>query len=408
MLLVTVLATATGCRRSSGDETGIPIATTGTAVPELLPLWTLRIEQAFGEDSTSGPGWTDPVPLGSDLAGNVYVIDPYLGEIHRFDFHGHYSGVAVGRGEGPGEIRSRPWTFGLAPQGLWFTELATGRVHYVPNDGSPAFTTSSGYTHLRLGARSLRIFPASGWHPATYILQAVFEHGLGSALQPRQTVVLMRSRGSALDTTLTYSAISPSLRLDGGRTFIQSPAPNANPVLLADRSMERFILISRPINAATGESSRIVIRILNSDGDTTRTGSLLVPRSRLSQAHRDSLLEVLLTNATLGGSRKVTPGVESSLRAYVLGLGAELPGFEDATLGPNHTIWLLESVPPIGASAAQRWLVADSTLSPIARVAVPPNLTSLEFMPDGYWWGTLNRFTNPIVVRMSLQGEPKN
>ena len=136
-----------------------------------MPEWSAEVDLTIGLDSSHVGWFVDPIPLGTDEDGRIYVIDRRLREIQRFDETGRFMDVFVGSGEGPGEMRFMPWTSGLNTRGAWYTEVQTGRVHLVSFDGSQKSTAETGWTLGAHSATDIGISLVSDSTPGQYMVQ---------------------------------------------------------------------------------------------------------------------------------------------------------------------------------------------------------------------------------------------
>ncbi len=88
----------------------------------------LRLTQTvlIRETPTGDPELTAPRALLTD-ASNIYVLDPVIFGVQRFDSFGNWLGTIGAEGDGPGEFR-RPVNIGWSSDTLWVADLALGRL----------------------------------------------------------------------------------------------------------------------------------------------------------------------------------------------------------------------------------------------------------------------------------------
>ena len=123
-----------------------------------VPRWVFDTALTLGRNPSGHTAFAQPVPLGTDDDGRLYVLDIGVGDIRRFDAVGRLLETFVPRGSGPGEMRARPGSYGLTTEGVWFSEIPTGRVHYVPFEGDPT-VDDTGWSPLRRGVDLVQPHP---------------------------------------------------------------------------------------------------------------------------------------------------------------------------------------------------------------------------------------------------------
>lgn len=75
-----------------------------------------------------------------DDAGNVYLLDGQLSEVHVFDAEGEFTGTLSREGDGPGEVR-QPFDMLWMPDGsLGLVQSFPGKIIQVTTDNTPAGT----------------------------------------------------------------------------------------------------------------------------------------------------------------------------------------------------------------------------------------------------------------------------
>ncbi len=345
-----------------------------------------------------------PIPLGSDPEGRSYVIDPGLKEIHRFDEDGKASGTIVGPGQGPGEMRNRPWTFGLQREGLWYSELADGRVHFVSYDGESRQVRDSGWDYLRLGARMAEVVPAEGWLSDRFILRAESVGPYDLTSTPSVTVSFHRTDSERIDTILRYSTPSLDVKLDGGRTSVRIPAPQSGPFVLYRPESDDFVRMHRGAGGDT--SSEVIVQVLSASGEVVKEQSLIASARELTTEDRAWMRERLLWNASFDGRRDLSAAVSRELEALIDRVPATLPPFDGMAAGPESSVWLRSTVAPSEEVIEGEWLVLDAQLRPTAYARLPARSSNLQFLPGRAWWVTMDEHGQvPYVARLGFVEE---
>ncbi len=99
----------------------------------------LRLEHSVTIRGTprGEPALTAPRSLLADSSA-IYVLDPSVFGVHRFDRRGNWLGTIGAEGDGPGEFR-RPTDMGWSSDTLWIADLALGRLSFI-NRHSDAFS----------------------------------------------------------------------------------------------------------------------------------------------------------------------------------------------------------------------------------------------------------------------------
>jgi hypothetical protein len=366
-------------------------------IMDSLAVWRAEVEVAVGGDDSEGPGTIRPIPLGASPMGDIYVLDPQLLEVQRYDSTGRYRGLLVGPGQGPGEMRSRPLSFGLGDQGVWFTDGAAGRIHLVSFDGGEHRVVDTGFGFEAMGAQSVRIEKIRDWEGERYLLETLRADPTDRSLRPTLQVGLYRSDGAVLDTLHEFSLKSRHVALDGGRSSVSFPGPLYDPVVLYDDGESEVVIIERPHEPA----GTLVIQRIEQSGTVMTKRLLRVAAPELSPDRRARIKERLLTLASFGGARSLDPGVREELEQIVDELPRRFPAFDEAALGPEGTIWVRRA--GLELDGEREWLVFDRSLEPVARALVPTNASELSFRNDGAWWAVMDAWLDkPYVARLSF------
>jgi len=388
LLLATAVAVGavgmvTSCR-DSPDAPQQQSPATAKHLDPALPVWIGELELAIREDPQAQ--YIDPIPMGSDKNERSYVLDPHLREVHRFDRAGRFMDVVVRSGEGPGEMRFRPWTFGLTEDGIWYSELPTGRVQFVSFDGTERSVEETGWTPLMLGNSNMWISLLSGWSPGEYLIKAETRDRLvGAQLRPGRTVTLMHAQGEKTTPVYEFSTSGNRIVLDGGATVVRYDGPADHSVLFYLPKRREVVRIDRPAPAGAGPTN-IVFTTYGPNGLRRRHQEITVDDQRLTSSHRDSIEIKLLRSASWNGGRTVTDDVKDAVSELVREIPAELPGFETAALSDGQ-IWL-----QLYANRTERyreWLVLNTDLEPVARAYVPSDVVRMSVLSDGVWWVTM-------------------
>ncbi len=392
------VATAASCDVAPDASQQESVATTKHLSPA-LPVWIGELELPIGKDTQAQ--YIDPIPLGSDEQGRFFVLDPYLREVHSYDATGDSVETLVRSGEGPGEMRLRPWTFGLTSGAVWYSELPTGRVQKVSFDGSERSIEDTGWTPLMLGSDNMRISWLSDWSPGEYLIEAETRDPLvARQLRPGRTITLLRVQGHNTTPVYEFKTSGTLLVLDGGGTNVRYDGPADHSVLFYLPKRREVVRIDRPVTAGAGSTNIVLTKYRN--GFRRRYREIAVNNERLSAGHRDSIEARLLRGASWDGQRAVAGDFKYAISELVRGIPAELPGFE-AAVSSDDQIWL-----QLYANATEQhreWLVLNTDFEPLARAFIPSDVVRMSVLSDGVWWvtmqGTLDsRYFGRIRLRM--------
>lgn len=390
---ILLLLLASGCEVPSEDVSSIP--------PDSLAVWRADVELAVGGDDSEGPGTIQPIPLGASPTGEIFILDPQLLEVQRYDSAGRYRGLLVRSGQGPGEMRSRPVSFGSDDQGIWFDEPPSGRVHFVSFDGEERRVEETGLSFDALGAQSVRIERLRGQANQQYFAETLRVDPSDRSLWPTLQASLYRSDGQVIDTLHEFSLKGRHLALDGGRSSVTFPGPLFHPVAVYNDDNSELVIIERPHQPA----GTIAIQVMDVSGAVMRRHELRVGTPEITLDRRETTKDRLLTLASFGGTRSLDPILRRDLEQIVDELPPRFPAFDVATLGPAGTLWLRRA--GLELDDEREWLVLDGSLNPVARALVPIAASDLSFRNDGAWWAVMDAWIGePYVVRLSF-GEPQ-
>ena len=325
---------------------------------------------------------TTSLTLGANESGDVFVIDPALQEVRRFDSEGTFQDLVVKPGEGPGEMRLRPLTFGLRSGVLWWWELQTGRVTYVPLDGSAPRTDDTGLSYARFGTLGLRVAPITDDN--AYWVEAAVVDSTDTTLRPFYRFQHHLSQDSTVRVLEEYRARRAFLLFDGGGTTVAYPGPPDQPIVFL--LGQRLLRIDRP-SVASDSFAVAKVRLMSHSGTVMRARDVWVPSARLSPSELDTIESRILFRAAHGGRRQLDRATRSIVETFVAEIPDRMPAFGEIALGPAGSVWLSQLGRP--GEALGKWLVLDSLFQPVAQALVPSNLISMAYRDDQSWWATL-------------------
>jgi len=174
----------------------------GERLLQLEELWRTNDDQ---EDYLLGA----VVQVLGDEAGNIYLLDAQLCQVHRFGPTGEYGGSLSREGEGPGENRSPVDLIRLAGGKLGIVQALPGKIKLMDESGDPAGcyepgedATAGGYWLLREAmcrgnslvvcgeqdARPQRIQFLSLWQPGGGEVRRLHEQPRNNIFQTRRYV----------------------------------------------------------------------------------------------------------------------------------------------------------------------------------------------------------------------------
>lgn len=364
---------------------------------DTLAVWRAEVELTVGADDAEGPGTIRPVPLGASPTGDIYVLDLQLLEVQHYDSTGRYQGLLVRPGQGPGEMRSRPFSFGLEDQGVWFDEAPSGRIQFISFDGDERRVVDTGLGFEALGARNVRIEKIGGWEAERYLVRTVRADPADLSIRPTLQGALYRIDGDVLDTLHEFGLKGGHVALDGGRSSVSFPGPIFDPLVLYDEDENEVIMIERPRDSV----GSIAIQVVDETGTVVRQRRFRVDTPDITPDRRARITDRLLTLASFGGARSLDPGLRRELERIVEELPNRFPAFDEAALGPDRTLWLRRA--GLERDGDREWLVLDRSLNAVAKALVPVGASDLSYRDDGAWWAVMDAWLEtPYVARLSF------
>jgi hypothetical protein len=372
-------------------------------VLEGLASWNVVPDIVLGDRDAQGHDFVDPVPLGSNLAGRIFVLDRRLLVIREFDEDGRFNRDVVRAGQGPGEMRLASFSHGLMGDTLWFSEIPTGRVHLIDTAGRLLRTEATGFSPDRLGVEWVSLSRIAGGNGYWIQTRAVSD-AAGDELLPTNTMQLLRG-GTAETSEIVHAWESPagSFRFDNGGTLVRYPGPAERPLVLPHSNGTRIVEIRRSARPSGGLVHAEVTAVEVGGGEPRRR-QFAFPAVPLPDSVRASFEQSVIEGATWGGARQL----DASTRSRIRDLANSIPGYQPAVvagvLGPDHTVWLRI---PHEDSDQQLWIVLDEQLVAVARVTMPSNLVSLVTHDGHGWWATLaGEHGTTYVARLMIGMEP--
>jgi len=354
-----------------------------TVRTDTLPVWHLVEETSIGLVPNSGHDFVAPTVLGTDSAGRVYVLDHELLSVRRFTGQGSLDAVLVRSGQGPGELRQAPRTYGLHGETIWFSEAPSGAVHVVGPDGLSRSTIRTGWGITFPVDRVTWVTPTASLEELWIRVENASGGPMG--LRPSVRTLLLHESEGVADTVDVGMHAARSIPLDNGRTQIRFPGPADWPVSLFDGD-GHVLVVDRPIEPAS-DVARVRVRRLSSRGQV-QTTELALPPNEVLPASRAAMKEQILHSASLGGRRAIEPSVRATLLNFVDEIPARLPAFEVVALHGDGSVWM--RLPNTGGGEGfQNWLVLDASLRPQALARAPAHVARLDSGTDGAWWAVM-------------------
>ncbi|MEQ9401908.1 MAG: hypothetical protein RJQ04_22260 [Longimicrobiales bacterium] len=363
---------------------------------DALPLWKATVDLTIGGSGQEGHGFMDPTALGTDESGRIYVFDPWMREVRRFDQRGVFETVVVGPGDGPGEMPLRPITFGMADGVIWWWELQTGRIHHVPISGAEPWREDTDLTYLRFGTLGLKASPVELGGP--YWVEVAILDSLDTALRPSYRVEHLFVQGTSSQVVDRYWT-SRGLRFDGGRTLVGYPGPLDQPFGVGVG--RRLLRIDR-LRGGEETAAPVRVRLLTETGVSLREAVMWLPPVHLAEGVRDSIESHIVRGARLGGSRTISQATRSRIREFVAAIPERLRAIAEVATGPDNSVWM-----ELQGRSGQ-WLVLDSMFEPRAVATVPTNLVSMAYREDGSWWARLRGPNDLQYVARLTFAEPQS
>ena len=313
-----------------------------------------------------------------------YVIDPVLQEVRRFDSRGRFVDTFVKRGQGPGEMRLRPLSFGLAEGVIWFSEVPTGRLSFVRTDGSAPYFEDTNLTAERLNARATTVSPLP--EGGGYRVEAWSINTLGRSLRPHHQVrYLVATPGGVARQVAGWQAPGRVLAFDDGGTQVRYPGPRDYPLVVPIRG-GRYIYCDPIATNSDGKTSSALITVYDMQNRVVSRRTLVFPAVPLTGEARAAIKRELIRGASWDGARQLPQSVTAGVESLVQSIPDVLPPVQEITPGPNNSIWLkLASQDTI----VQEWLVLDDRLTVVAISSVPQAITGLVGPHESSMWATM-------------------
>lgn len=387
LLLVTA---SVGCDSGPGVDPFQP------AVPE----WFGEVQLTIGLDPGPGDEFILPFVTGVDSAGDIYVHDSRLREVSRFSPSGEFKNTVTRQGNGPNEFQAA-FSFRIEEASIWFVELLDGRVRWLAPDGTPTRTVYSGLTARDLGLAGVNVVQFTDADEALVMAVKEGSPSEGPMSPPLHWQLLRVSlAGEVLEELLEYDTPGRIVRLHGGRTSAGFPGPDASPIISYSARTGRVMRIERPI-PEPGQSAAVTLLLSTAEGTLVRTRTIALGAVPLTSAVKDSLWNLLATNATLGGAAVLDRRTEETLKD-VAEWPDYFPAIDEFVWGPAGSMWLRRA--GLERAGQSIWLVLDSLFTPVAHALLPPTSAFFRFQRDQAWVTLETEEGEPYVARLRFPG----
>ncbi len=329
-----------------------------------------------------GPELTAPRALLVD-SDAIYVLDPAVHGVHRFDSVGRWLVTIGSEGEGPGEFR-RPTDMGLSADTLWISDQVLGRLSLFDGESGSVIRTVqfrvAGARHVTTPRRILN----------SWILGIPQYYGTSAAELDSIPLILFDEKGGVRDT-LAWQAIGrgtvsiliqtdPGSASGRGRLRINHPFDPRSLTAVDPRGRSMYIGTWRLDRHRNGD-----FELLRISGAADTVAKARLPFGRAPASRRD--VDAYARTAHEG----LPPNIRARLTARDLSrqLERQVPRPVHSTIdamvaGEDGTIWLRKTAQG-DVPSASRW-VAYRFGAGFLGVAVLPAGQRLLAASGGLLW----------------------
>jgi len=351
-----------------------------------MPEWALRQEVRIGDEGAPEYALTEFGELAVGPDGAMFVPQLADASIRVFDRDGTYLRSIGRRGEGPGEFAAL-LRMGIRGDSLWVSDRS--RLTWFSLDGS--YLGSESTTYDPQGPRFAPGPVLQVMADGTFATVPIFMPSVDRDTWPTGVPVQRYDTTGAILAVMGVFDPSPiRLFLGPGDRPLLAMLPFQPLFLHAFDPAGRWVVVLDEAAATSDAPSTFRFFRIGPDGDTLAARDIRYTPVAVPETVHDSLIAALSEGAT---PRDL---VSARLRA------APIPGFYPPitriVVADDGSAWL-----ELQGHSPPRWLVVDSTGTPIAHVVGDPSLRLMVIRNDEAWGSVRNELDVPFVVRYRIQ-----
>ena len=333
----------------------------------------------------------------------IYVLDPTVYGVHRFDHQGAWLSTIGREGDGPGEFR-RPTAMGWFGDTLWVADGGLGRLSFFERSGvflrSVQFGIRSGSTVVRpqrvLSDGSIVSVPS---------VSVTASGGMDSL-----PVLLLDENRAIRDTMawrafgqVTISVVSPESTDRVGQRTMSIRHPFDRRGLISFDPRGRWVYVATWRTSADSDDFLELVQI-SATSDTAALASL--PLGRISLSPRDIETDMRRIHRTLPESFRTAVSARELTRIVNQEVSRPTQTLTDAMVsGDDGTIWFRKTHEG-SVSEAERWAAYRPSEGFVGVVRLPTAHFLLGVTGETIWTVSWDEFDLPMISRWGIE-EPK-
>ncbi|MYE35751.1 MAG: hypothetical protein F4X23_12950 [Gemmatimonadales bacterium] len=335
-------------------------------------------------------------------SSGIYILDPLMPGVTRFDRQGEWIGTIGEKGEGPGEFRS-PDSMGWLSDTLWVVDRDLGRLSLFDRDMVHVNSVS-----FRIVTGTTLAMPRAAVGP--WVLSLPYISANAKARED-SVPLLAFDRGGDVRDTLAWiaggrSTVSVTITRQGeDRQVVSVRNPFDTRGLMAHDPQSRWVYIGTWGTDSNDESYLKLVK-LSADGDTVNAAELPIERVPATggdvRAHarrlRDEAPELL--RQRLSVSTLTRAFLSQVPDPSISGVDAMLAS-EEGTIWLRRTMWIDEA-------ASERWLAFRWHEGLVGHVVLPMGESMLATTGGMLWSISHDALGLPSIKGWSVTSYPGN
>ena len=329
----------------------------------------------------------------------IYVLDPTVFGVHRFDHQGEWSGMIGREGDGPGEFR-RPGAMGWLGDTLWVADHRLGRLSFFERSGEFVRSVQFGVVIGSTMLRPQRVL--SGGRIVSVPSVPVRFNGDIDSLP-----VLLLDEERTIQDTLAWQAVgkavvsvaSQASDIRSGQRTMSVRHPFDRRGLIAFDPMGRWVYLATWRSNAHGDSYLELLQIA-ATGDTSTAAEL--PLGRVSLAPRDIETRVRRIHRTLPESFRTVVSARELTRIVRQQVSRPMETPTDAMVaGHDGTVWFRKTSEE--TAVPEQWAAYRPGEGFIGVVRLPTAHFLLGVTGETIWTVNWDELDLPTITRWRLQ-----